>query len=128
MTNKRYLLDTCALITAVWQPENIGKQARIVMDSCEHVMMSAVSLWEIALKCDAGKLGGDSRHYQSILASAGIALLPIEAEDIHALYALKSWTHKDPFDRLIVASARRNELFIVSCDAQIKHYYKNVIW
>lgn len=121
----RLLLDTHVLLWALADSEMLSKSAAAaIMDSRNAVLVSAVSIWEIAIKQGLGKL--------SLPAPAAEWLLPaiervgIETLDItprHALTtALLAPHHRDPFDRLLIAQALDESLTIVTRDSGFCQY------
>ena len=80
--------------------------------------MSAVSLWEIAIKRSLGKLRVPE-GYPDNLEQDGFATLPVLPAHAHAVAELPSDGHRDPFDRLLVAQAKVEALPIISADPQL---------
>jgi PIN domain nuclease of toxin-antitoxin system len=116
----RLLLDTEALI---WWDENspaLGGNARAAIENAEAVYVSAATAWEIAIKTAIGKLR-TSRRTTDAVTEGGFDQLPISFEHAEAVRDLPAH-HKDPFDRLIVATARVEGLTVLSSDAALQHY------
>ncbi|WP_176441691.1 type II toxin-antitoxin system VapC family toxin [Granulicella rosea] len=86
------------------------------------VFVSVISIWEFAMLERDGKLeldGGVDRWCREALAKPGIALLPLSPQiAIDSVY-LKEPMHKDPADRILVASARVERLTLVTRDRAI---------
>ena len=122
------MFDTNALIFAVSDPRKLSRKAKSAIARADAVYLSAASLWEIALKAAKGKMPDGARAYHRAAIELGVQVLGIEAEDIHALELVADFAHADPFDRLIVACARRRMLPLVSCDLRIRGYLSNTIW
>ena len=72
----------------------------MIEDAGNRVVVSAASVWEIAIKRRAGKLDFDGSPTAAIAANGfeDVAILPIDAEQTAEL----AWSHADPFDRLLV--------------------------
>ena len=89
--------------------------------------LSAVSLWEIALKINIGKLHLNSPFSKLLLdlQSTDITILQIKHDYLLGLANLPN-IHKDPFDRLIISTALVEGLTILTADANIQKY--NVSW
>jgi len=125
------LLDTHAVIWLSRDPDQLPSTLRRSIDDAQNVFASAVSLWEIAIK-ESGPSPMVGTHdalewFTSFLATAGLTLLPIELRHVGAVQHLPTH-HGDPFDRLLIAQARVEQLTIVSRDRQLSRYDVSVIW
>lgn len=94
--------------------------------------MSPVSLLEIALKNRLGKLplplpAPFGTLYPSTLLADDIHLLPIESHHIEPLTTFP-FHHRDPFDRLIAATALIERMRLVSDDVVLDAYGVNRLW
>jgi PIN domain nuclease of toxin-antitoxin system len=121
----RLLLDTHVFIWCVEDSDRLRPFARETLASPENVVyVSAVSIWEIAIKQSLGKLEIQSttgeRLVESITA-CGFIELPVTAYHA-ARVATLPWHHADPFDRLLVAQAQYSDLTLVSDDEKIQRY------
>lgn len=92
--------------------------------------MSAVSAWEIAIKCELGdlQLPDDPQRFvpEQIVANS-FAPLPVLIR--HALKVVElPPIHRDPFDRLLAAQASVEDLALVTADAKIRRYPITTIW
>jgi PIN domain nuclease of toxin-antitoxin system len=88
------------------------------------VFVSAVSIWEIAIKLALGKLDLRDTPMDRVVAAitaSGFNELPITALHAAEVAALPRH-HSDPFDRLLVAQARFNDLTLVTEDHWIERY------
>ena len=90
----------------------------MIEDAGNRVLVSAASVWEIAIKRRAGKLDFDGSPTAAIAANGfeDLAILPIDAEQAGEL----AWAHADPFDRLLVVQARRLAATLVTADALVR--------
>ncbi len=82
---------------------------------------TAASAWELSIKVHGGKLRVDVARLVEGLTSRGVRLLGIGIDDAIAAGSL-TWDHRDPFDRMIVAQAARNNLALVTRDTAIRGY------
>jgi PIN domain nuclease of toxin-antitoxin system len=107
------------------EPQRLGVQARgLIEDERNELLLSAASVWEIALKVRSGKLDLPepvSKYVPSRMRSSGV--LPLAVTHAHAArVADLPDHHRDPFDRLLVAQAIDEGVAILSSDAQLDAY------
>ncbi len=91
-----------------------------IADPANRVFVSAVSIWEIAIKRRLGKLSfqGSASAVIHVNGFYALPILPIDAEEAGGL----EWNHTDPFDRLLVAQSLRAGLTLVTADSRIHAY------
>ena len=89
------------------------------------LIVSAATAWEIAVKQALGKLTMDGDLQQSV-RDQGFAMLPVTFAHAAELLTLPT-IHRDPFDRMLVAQARVENLPLLTVDPHIPHYPANVI-
>jgi len=124
-----YLLDTNALICALFIPERLSAAAKEQIESSDSLFVSVVSLWEIAIKQSIGKLD-IAASIPEIVQTCGalqMTMLPIHPNHIEGIKALPS-IHHDPFDRLIIAQAIAEKLTIITMDQIIPKYSVTTLW
>jgi PIN domain nuclease of toxin-antitoxin system len=114
------LLDTHALLWVLLDPARLPAQTLATVRAPDTaVYVSAASAWEVATKYRLGKLQGAAAvvsGYREHLDRLRAEELPITGH--HALTAgTLQWSHRDPFDRVIVAQALLESLTIVTSDA-----------
>lgn len=106
----RLLLDSHTLIWAADAPEKLGTQARgLIEDPAHDRLLSAASLWEMAIKVGLGRLPLSMPYRQWMdrtIADLGLELLPITLDHAERQASLP-WHHRDPFDRLLASSWHR---------------------
>jgi PIN domain nuclease of toxin-antitoxin system len=90
------------------------------------LIVSAVSVWEIATKRAIGKLRAPDDVIERV-EGAGAQLLSITPRHAHASGALPLH-HRDPFDRLLIAQAQLERCAIVSADSAFPAYEIPVVW
>lgn len=117
---KRLLLDTEVLIWWDVNDARLGTETRALIQNADDVYVSAASAWEISIKSALGKLR-TSRRPSDAVSDATFEMLPVTFEHAEAVLALPPH-HRDPFDRLIVATGRVESLTIVSSDSQFRLY------
>ena len=127
----KLLLDTHVLLWFQADDPKLSATARAaILDPANERWLSPISLLEIAIKVRIGKLPLSAPFgvlYPSTLAADDIHVLPLEADHIEPLTTLPLH-HKDPFDRLIVATALVEGLTLVSADAAFDAYGVGRIW
>jgi PIN domain nuclease of toxin-antitoxin system len=116
-----YLIDTHILLYALANPQKLtSKQKAILEDSNNIIYISIASIWEIYIKKSLGKLKFNF-DIEAKLSELNIQLLNISVSDCQ-LMANLPLHHKDPFDRMIIASSINEGLRIISNDGEFKHY------
>jgi PIN domain nuclease of toxin-antitoxin system len=110
------------------EPDRIGKKAKgAIGGGEEQIVISAVVLWEVAIKRRLGKLDAPV-DLLSHLEQTDIELLSISARHADRVGTLPMH-HQDPFDRLLVAQADIDDLILVSGDAAMRRYDEiEVLW
>jgi PIN domain nuclease of toxin-antitoxin system len=127
----RVLLDTHTLLWADAEPERLSAKARALLSSFStEVLVSAASAWEIARKVRIGKLpqaGAFAAEMPKRIEMLGFQSLAITLE--HALRAGQlPGTHKDPFDRMLIAQAQAEDLALVSNERIFDAYGIRRVW
>lgn len=92
--------------------------------------VSAASAWEVATKVRIGKLvGADSlaQDFAPQIEHAGFLPLPISVEHAQRAGSLPG-SHKDPFDRMLVAQAQAENLILVSNEEIFDPYGVTRLW
>jgi PIN domain nuclease of toxin-antitoxin system len=123
------LLDTQAFLWWVTDDRRLSKRARTAIAATPCVV-SIASCWEMAIKVSIGKLTvplAVDRFVQEQLEINGFSLLPVSLEAAAAV-ADMPFHHRDPFDRLLAAQARRERIAIVSADRVFTKYGVRRIW
>lgn len=122
------LLDThLVLWWMAGEASRISEKALAALGS-ERVepIVSAVTVWEAAIKRRLGKLDAPGDLLPQ-LEGAGVELLPITARHADLVASLPLY-HRDPFDRLLVAQATIEGLALVSDDESLRRYDIEVVW
>lgn len=114
-------MDSHALLWAIGSPAELTEGARAALiDPANDVLVSAASIWEIAIKRALGKV----RAPQGIAAAVealGFSAVPITAADAERAGSLPPH-HRDPFDRMLIAQATRLDAVLVSRDRAFDAY------
>ena len=124
------ILDTHAAIWFVTDDKKLPQfSKKIIEDSENRCFVSIATLWEMGIKYSLGKLElkVELKKIFEIFFESGFLLLPISPNHVLTNTALP-YHHSDPFDRLIIAQAKREEYFLISKDAEFDAYEVNLIW
>lgn len=118
------LLDTHVLLWAAGEPDKLTDVARSHLeDPNNHLIFSAASLWEIAIKLMIGRDDfqvDPAVLHQGLLAN-GYEELPVTGSHAAALVTLPA-IHKDPFDRILVAQNQVRGSLLLTADANVLKY------
>ena len=121
----RLLLDTHALLWWYSDDPALPQSCRkLIAQSDSSVFVSAVSAWEISTKFRRGRLSSASELVQDFggyLDQEGFVSLPVSYD--HGIRAgMLPGPHQDPFDRMLIAQAEIEKLFIVSNEKIFDQY------
>ncbi|MDX6677033.1 MAG: hypothetical protein QOE31_1085 [Solirubrobacteraceae bacterium] len=123
----RLLLDTHAAIWWLSDDPRLGAGAAAQLeDDSNHVLLSAVVVWEVAVKRSLGKLDTPD-GFASRLLRAGVVALSVSIEHAAGVELLPHH-HRDPFDRLLISQAIIEKATIVSSDDKLRAYDVPVLW
>ena len=124
--NPKLLLDTHAFLWWRSEPQRLEPAARSAIASAAIAFVSVASAWEVAIKTALGKLrlpesleaGVDDSGFEKLMISfshaEGVATLPHH--------------HRDPFDRMLIAQARAENLVLVTHDRKFQPYEVDILW
>ena len=120
------LLDTHALLWWLNDDQTLSDAASEAISNPENtVFLSPVVVWEIRIEESIGKLDLPD-DFAAVLDDQRFAELPITVAHTHAIAGLPA-IHRDPFDRMLVAQAKVEEMTIVTRDAAIADYGVKVV-
>ena len=127
----KVLLDTCAFIWLCAEPDRLSPAAaRILDDSDNSLLLSDVSALEITLKWTAGKLTlpePPRLWLEAQIRTWSIEQVEMRREHMYRASELPGH-HRDPFDRLLVATALTSDATIVTPDTAIQSYPVSWRW
>jgi PIN domain nuclease of toxin-antitoxin system len=123
----RLLVDTHALLWWLTDDPALSPVARAALaDPGNEPLVSAATIWEIAIKRSFGKLTAPD-DLPDRIAGEGFAWLPVSP--VHAWHVRDlAAHHRDPFDRLLVAQALTERLPIITADDRFDEYGVEVRW
>ena len=122
----RLLLDTHVLIWWLEGNDRLSAEAATALRVTPTVFVSVVSAWEIAIKSSLGKLRLPGPVEEG-LDHCGFLRLAIEFRHIAVLRGLAPH-HRDPFDRMLVAQARAEDMVLVTADRRFEAYGVPTLW
>jgi PIN domain nuclease of toxin-antitoxin system len=135
MAENTYLLDTHSLI---WFQENNPKIPNEILDIIQNldntIFFSQISLFELAIKLRIGKIPDSVVSVEDIHLQAlkdGFTYLDIQNKHIYRYDKVPLFeNHRDPFDRLLIATAMEEQAIILSADDKFKLYegHVKILW
>jgi PIN domain nuclease of toxin-antitoxin system len=126
----RYLIDTH---TAIWYfngDKALSKTAKeIILELSNQINLGVSSAWEPAIKINLGKLefNGQAARFIQLAETYGFSIRPIKTAHLTAFETLP-FIHRDPFDRLLIATAISEEMTIITTDENIARYDVSHVW
>jgi len=124
------LLDTHAAIWFITDDDQLPAFSKaVIKDQGNRCFVSMATLWEMGIKFSLGKLElkAELKKIFELFFESGLLLLPITPEHILTNAALP-FHHRDPFDRLLIAQAKREGFTLLSRDIEFESYNVNLIW
>lgn len=119
-----FLLDTHIALWAILDHANLSAEARKIIEAQNTtIFVSAASIWEIAIKFSLGKQGMpiSSSQAAEYFREAGFHILPVQPEHAIAVEGLPNH-HHDPFDRILIAQALTEPMFLLTHDRILGSY------
>ncbi|MBD3321136.1 MAG: PIN domain-containing protein [Chitinivibrionales bacterium] len=119
------VLDTCAVLWMAFSRDKFTPSTLSKLDSASHLIINSMCFWEIDIKVKKGKLEipisvnelaglyAGNTHVRIVAPDIGIILTSLELD----------WKHRDPVDRIVVATAQKENSPIVTSDKIIKKFY-----
>ncbi len=126
----KYLLDTHTFLWFLQNDDRLSTQIRNTIENNKDIYISIVSLWEIAIKLSIQKLNLTNRTIEDLFNSCrekDFSILNITFEHIKNIIDLPL-IHRDPFDRMLIAQAKVENMTLVTCDKYIPQYPIKTAW
>jgi PIN domain nuclease of toxin-antitoxin system len=120
----RYLIDTHTAIWYIQGDNRLSDNVRKIIDTpTNQINFSIVTLWEIVIKINIGKLEltKDYTFFRSLLEQVGFSKLELD-ERYFESYLKLPLVHRDPFDRMLIAQAISENMPIISADTKFDLY------
>lgn len=126
----KYLLDTHVFLWSFLDTKRIRpKTLEIIADEDNEIFVSPISFWEIAIKNQTKKLnleGINVLHLPHIADEYNFSILNPEPYDYISIGQIpQKENHHDPFDRMLIQQAIRNDLVLISKDEKFPQYEEN---
>ena len=126
-----YLLDTHTFVWMDSHPDKLPDTvSQIIGDMNTTIYLSLVSVWEMQIKYQIGKLDFQKSLSQIMIEQIHqnkLSLLHIRLNHIFGLSRLPLH-HRDPFDRLLIAQSRTEKMPLLSRDSAFSAYDVQTIW
>ena len=120
----KFLLDTHILIWAAIAPHKISSElTSLLSDPSNHLYFSSASIWEISIKESMGKkdFKVSTKKLHEGLVENGYKEIKVSA--LHAMEVIKlPFIHRDPFDRILVATAIWENMPLLTNDSTLSPY------
>jgi PIN domain nuclease of toxin-antitoxin system len=122
------LLDTHYMLWALADTKKLSSRIREVIVNPDNLLIvSSISFLEVSLKSSLGKLslsGFSPADLPEACTRIGFEIKSLSPEDASTYHLLQATHHKDPFDRMLIWQAIRNDYTFISADRQVKKYAK----
>lgn len=127
----KLLLDTHVFLWLRSEPKKVSSKAlNLYQERNNSVYLSIVSVWEMQIKRQIGKLDLNMPLQEIIeeqCETNNLQILPLRLKHIFGLQDLPLH-HKDPFDRLLLVQSQIENLYLISSDSTLKLYQVNLCW
>lgn len=123
------VLDTCAVIWLAFERENISEETLNSIEKSDEIIISTMSFWEIGIKIEKKKIVVPLSLKELIhlyVKNETVSIIPLDLNIILQSFEL-NWKHRDPVDRMVVATAMKYDRHIVTSDTVIKKFYKKTV-
>ncbi|MDR5739966.1 MULTISPECIES: type II toxin-antitoxin system VapC family toxin [unclassified Caballeronia] len=117
----RLLLDTHIYICSVTRNRKLPVDMREEIAEAKQVYVSTASIWELSIKAARGKLEPNAARSIHEFEAHRFIELTVRLAHARAVRALPH-LHRDPFDRLLVAQARTEQLKFLTVDGELAEY------
>jgi PIN domain nuclease of toxin-antitoxin system len=115
------LLDTHIYLWWLIDSPALSQRAHQMIEEADQVFVSVVSIWEAGIKWRAGKLPVAPQVMVEGMNQNGLSALPVNMAHTLQLKQLPDH-HRDPFDRMLVAQAMAEPMFLLTSDRALADY------
>lgn len=130
----KILLDTHIALWAIADTAKLSKEViKILEKESNEVFYSVASVWEVAIKhkIKPENMPVSEEEFVELCENTGFIQLPIESAHIFMLKTLvrskDAPKHNDPFDRMLLAQAKYEDLNLITHDSQFPYYGENCV-
>jgi len=130
-----YLIDTHVLLWAIIDRTKLSDKVKAILENERNdIFVSAISIWEVSLKFSLGKLplsGLSPDELPDWIIKTGFKLMSLSISESSTYHQLILTGHKDPFDRMLIWQAIRQNLILISKDRNVPQYAEiglRIIW
>ena len=127
----RLLLDTHIFLWFINGDRQLNTRSRtIIEDDTNEKLISIANVWEIAIKVSTGKLKITPNFEQGVFLQIELnafEILPIATAHL-AEVARLPFHHRDPFDRLLIAQSKAENIPLISADGAFDAYGIQRLW
>src|SRR4029077_2052144 len=127
----KYLLDTSVFLWSLGAEHKLNQKARdLLSSSAAELYLSAASSWEIAIKFALGTLALPKPPSQFVPNAIGsLAIRSLDITHLHSLLAGELPPHhRDPFDRMLIAQARMENMVLLTAYRALLKYDVNSLF
>ena len=119
----KYMMDSCTFLWYIETSSRLPESVRELIDTTKYVSVSQATFWEIAIKQTTGKLALNMSmsELEEKCRENNITILPLKLAYFERIKTLPL-IHRDPFDRIIIASAIEEDLTLLTNDGEIVKY------
>lgn len=125
----KLLVDTHIALWWITGSDKLSRKGLTFLDERENeLLVSIASIWEVAIKhrLHPDRVSMSEVEYAKYCGAAGFNVLPIKIRHIFALRTLTrpetAPKHQDPFDRIMIAQAKTEQMFFLTHDALLPYY------
>lgn len=122
----KVLLDTCTILWSISSPDQLSTKAKnILTDEESEIFVSPMSCAEIACAVGRKKLVLDQHWkmwFRKYVELNSWAVIPVDLPIIEEAYSLPDDFHRDPVDRILVATSRFHKALLLTADKKILDY------
>ena len=125
----KYLLDTHIILWALLDDKSLDKKVKeIILNKNNEIYYSTVSSWEVEIKHQKDKNFKLTGEQLAFLCDQNYLLnIAIKNNHINKLKDIENKVNKDPFDRMLLAQAKAENMILITHDKKFKNYDKNNI-
>lgn len=124
------LLDTQVVLTAYFGDlKDLPRKVQFMLGDIDNdLLISTITMMEIATKNSIGKLKMGEAETQEAIRDLRLSVLPFDTRHAYRMFSLPLH-HRDPFDRMIIATALGEDIPVIAADREFKKYKGlKVIW